>query len=252
MKMIYTIAVKELKSWFYSPLAWSVLAVMQAILAYMFLSQMEVFQNLQARLSTIPDAPGLTDLVIVPLYSSAAMILLLISPLLTMRLIAEERRNKTLTLLLTAPIRYTDIILGKYIGIMLLYSLIIVLISLMPASLAVGGSPDWGKVFANAFGLLLISSCFAAIGVYTSCLTAYTTVAAVTAFGILMLLWILDWTAGVSHQSSALLHYFSMLSHFQNLQTGLLNSSDVSYYILFTMTFLMLSVKRLDQDRIQQ
>ncbi len=249
--MIITIAKKELKSLFYSPLAWSLLAVLQAVLAYMFLSQMEIFQSLQGRLSNVPDAPGLTDLVIVPLYSSAAMILLLVSPLLTMRLIAEERRNKTLSLLMTAPISYTDIILGKFFGTMILYLILISLITLMPLSLALGGDPDWGKLTANCLGLLLLSACFAAIGIYMSCLTIYPAVAAIGSFGLLLLLWILDWTAGVSHQSSEILEYFSMLSHFQNLQIGLINSSDIIYYLLFCITFLMLSIRRLQKDRFQ-
>ena len=98
--MIFSIASRELKTLFLSPLAWSILAVLQFILAYLFLTQIETFTTFQARLANIDNAPGLTDIIVLPLFSNASIILLLVTPLLTMRLVSEERRNKTLSLLL--------------------------------------------------------------------------------------------------------------------------------------------------------
>ncbi|MFI3198840.1 MAG: ABC transporter permease, partial [Methylococcaceae bacterium] len=102
--MMLTIAKREFKSLFLSPLAWTVLAVLQGLLAYLFLTQVETFTLIQPKLASIDGAPGLADIVVTPLYGNAAIILLLVTPLLTMRLICEERRNKTLSLLLSAPI----------------------------------------------------------------------------------------------------------------------------------------------------
>jgi len=101
--MIFTLAQRELRTLFLSPLAWSILAVVQFILAYLFLSQLNEFLTLQPQLKVIEGAPGVTDLVVVPVYGSAAFILMMVVPLLTMRVISEERRSRSLPLLLSAP-----------------------------------------------------------------------------------------------------------------------------------------------------
>ncbi len=250
--MIITIASRELKTLFCSPLAWSILGILQALLAYIFLTQVDAYLSLQSRLVNIDEAPGLTDLIVVPLYTSSGMVLLIITPLLTMRLIAEERRNKTLSLLLSAPISNTEIILGKFLGIYVFLLIIVGLISIMPVSLLSGSYLDIGKLSANILGLSLLTGSFAAIGLYMSCIAGHPAVAAASTFGSLLLLWILDWTAGLNHQSDRLLEYFSLLSHFQNLQTGLVDSRDICYFLLFCTTFLMLSVLRLENDRLQK
>ncbi len=250
--MIYAIAARELKSLFLSPLAWSILAVLQFILAYLFLGQLETFISFQAQLINIQSAPGITDIVILPLYSNASIILLLVTPLLTMRLVCEERRNKTLALLLSAPISSVEIILGKFFGILAMLVLIIGMITLMPLSLTAGSEIDSGKLISNILALILLVSAFAALGLYMSCIASHPTTAAICSFGLLLLLWVLDWSAGIQGQGSELVDYLSILKHFQNLQSGLLNSSDMSYFLLFISTFLILSVRRLENDRLQK
>jgi ABC-2 type transport system permease protein len=252
MSMISTIAAREFKSLFLSPLAWTVLAILQCILAYLFLTQVETFTLIQPKLAAIENAPGLTDIVAIPLYGNAGIILLLVTPLLTMRLICEERRNKTLSLLLSAPISNTDIILGKYLGILGLLFLMVFLITLMPLSLLAGGELDLGKLFANLLALLLLVSAFTATGLFMSTIAGHPTVAAMGTFGILLLLWILDWSTGMKDQRSELFEYLSILRHFQNLQSGLINSVDVSYFLLFTATFIILSIRSLDNERLQK
>ena len=143
--MILSIAYREFRSLFLSPLAWSILAIIQFILAYLFLTQVETFTAIQAQLSAIDSAPGLTDVIVTPLYGNAAIILMLVTPLLTMRLICEERRNKTLALLLSAPVSNSDIVIGKYLGILGLLLIMTGLITLMPLSLLAGGTLDFGK-----------------------------------------------------------------------------------------------------------
>jgi len=252
MSMILTIAKREFKSLFLSPLAWTVLAVLQGLLAYLFLTQVETFTLIQPKLASIDGAPGLADIVVTPLYGNAAIILLLVTPLLTMRLICEERRNKTLALLLSAPISTTDIILGKYLGSLGLLLLVVVLVTLMPLSLLVGGELDWGKLAANLLALVLLVSAFTATGLFMSTVAGHPTVAAMSTFGILLLLWILDWSASMKDQRSELFEYLSILRHFQNLQSGQLSSVDVSYFLLFTATFILLSIRSLANDRLQK
>ena len=252
MSMIFTIASREFKSLFLSPLAWTVLAILQCILAYLFLTQVETFTLIQPKLATIEGAPGLTDIVVTPLYGNAGIILLLVTPLLTMRLICEERRNKTLPLLLSAPISNADIIIGKYLGLLGLLLLMILLITLMPLSLLMGGELDIGKLAANLLALLLLVIAFTATGLFMSTIARHPTVAAIGTFGILLLLWILDWTTGMKDQRSELFEYLSILRHFQNLQSGLISSVDIIYFLLFTATFILLSIRSLDNERLQK
>ena len=252
MNKMLAIATREFKSLFLSPLAWTILAILQFILAFLFLSQVETFTLLQPQLADIESAPGLTDIIATPLFGNAGIILLLVTPLLTMRLVCEERRNKTLSLLLSAPVSNTDIILGKYLSILGLMGLIIALITLMPLSLLSGGNLDMGKLFANVLALLLLVSAFTAVGLFMSCVAAHPTVAAMSTFGMLLLLWILDWSAGMQDQRSELFEYLSILGHFQNLQSGLISSADISYFLLFIITFIVLSIRRLDNDRLQK
>ncbi len=252
MKLILTIASREFKSLFLSPLAWTFLAVLQFLLAYLFLSQVETFTALQTKLATIENAPGLTDIVVPPLFGNAGIILLLVTPLLTMRIICEERRNKTLTLLFSAPISNTEIILGKYLGLLGLLWLVVAMITLMPLSLLMGGGLDFGKLFSNSLALWLLVTAFTAAGLYMSCLATHPAVAAMSTFGLLLLLWILDWSSNLRDQRSELFEYLSVLRHFQNIQSGLISSADVCYFLLFIVCFVLLSIRRLDSDRLQK
>lgn len=252
--MIFVIAGRELRSLFLSPLAWSILAVVQLILAYMFLAQIDFFLQVQPRLPLLASAPGVTEIIAVPLFGNAAMVLLLVVPLITMRLISDERRNQTLTLLLAAPISMTSIVLGKFLGVMLFLLVMLLLLLLMPLSLLLGGSLDFGVLAATVLGLFLLLASFAAVGIFMSSLTAQPTIAAVSSFGILLLLWIIDWagnagtTAGPGNN---MLAYLSLLRHYEALLKGVFNSADLLYYLLFIVTFLVLTVRRLDAERTQ-
>ena len=252
MNMMLTIASREFRTLFLSPLAWTVLAILQGLLAYLFLTQVETFNLIQPKLATIEGAPGLTDIIVTPLYGNAAIILLLVTPLLTMRVICEERRNKTLSLLLSAPISNADIIIGKYLGLLGLLLLVVFLITLMPLSLLIGGELDAGKLAANLLALVLLVAAFTSTGLFMSTVAGHPIVAAIGTFGILLLLWILDWSSSMKDQRSELFEYLSILRHFQNLQSGLMSSVDISYFLLFTATFILLSIRSLTNGRLQK
>jgi ABC-2 type transport system permease protein len=247
----FTIAGRELRSLFLSPLAWVMLAVTQLILAYMFLTQIDYYLALQPKLAGLKNAPGVTDLVVAPLFGNAAVILLLITPLITMRLISDERRNQTISLLFSAPVSISEIVIGKFLATFAFLMIILSLIALMPLSLLSIGDLDLGKFCAGILGLMLLLAAFDALGLYMSCLSSQPTVAAVSSFGALLLLWIIDW-AGSGEQASGLFAYLSLLRHFENLLQGLIHSSDIVYFILFIGSFLLFSIRRLDNDRLQK
>ncbi len=248
--MVLHIAGRELRSLFLSPLAWAVLAVMLLIHAYLFLSQIEQYLVIQPQLVLIEGAPGVTEVVVSPLFGSAAVVLLLVVPLLTMRLISEERRSGTLSLLLSAPVSMSEIVIGKYLGIVAFLFILPVLLGLMSLSLLAGGTLDFGLLAAGVLGLCLMLAAFAAVGLFMSTLTIYPTVAAVSTFGVLLLLWIVDWAGNTTaDDGGGALAYFSMMHHFQALLRGVFDTADIAWFLLFIITFLVLSILRLEADR---
>jgi ABC-2 type transport system permease protein len=146
----------------------------------------------------------------------------------------------------------TEIVLGKYLGILGFFFIMLALIALMPLSLLLAGHLDFGLFFSGLLGLTLMLAAFAAAGLFMSTLTNHPTVAAVASFGLLLLLWVIDWAGGMGGDGSgALFSYLSLQKHYQALLSGLFDSSDVVYYLLFITTFLVLSIRRLDADRLQ-
>lgn len=246
--MIGAIAWAELKRLFLSPLAWVILAVVQLILGFMFLSNLEYFFIVQARLMASGGTQGVTEIVVAPLFGNAAIVLLLVIPLISMRLLAEERRQRTLPLLYSAPVSMTQIVLGKYTGLLGFLAILLLGIALMPLSLLAGGRLDSGMVAAGLLGLSLLLAAFAAVGLFMSSLTQHQMVAALGTFGALLLFWILDWAGG--GEQSGVLSYLSLLNHYEPFLNGVFDTADVAYLLLFTLTFLVLSVRRLDMERL--
>jgi len=247
---VLVIAGRELRGLFLTPLAWVVLAVVTFIIAYLFFVQLELFLVLQPRLRALEGAPGVTDLVVAPALGNIAVVVLLIVPLLTMRLISEEQRSGSLTLLLSAPVSTFEIVLGKYAGVVGFLLVLVLLIAAIPASLLMATALDLGKLLAGLLALILLLGSFAAVGLYMSALAPQPTVAGVSSFGTLLLLWIIDWAGQSEAQASNLFAYLSMLRHFQPLVTGLINSTDIIYFLLVTVTFLGLSVRHLEGRRL--
>jgi ABC-2 type transport system permease protein len=248
--MILTIAKREISSLFLSPLAWIILAVVQVLLGYMFLAQIDNFFLLQPQLLQLENVPGVTDIVIAPLFSLAAIILLMIMPLITMRSIAEEKGNKTLTLLISSPISMTEIVLGKFLGLFFFVFILVSLLMLMPLSLFIGTAIDAGKLLSIYISMLLLLSSFAAIGLYLSSLTENQTIAAVGTFGALLMLWIIDWIGESLPNNQGVVSYLSPLQHHQTMLEGVFNTADVAYYLIFIIVFLVLTIRQLDRERL--
>ncbi len=248
--MILTIAKREFRSMFLSPLAWVILAVIQIILAWSFLTTVDYFFSIQSDLTTLTNAPGVTDLVATPLLEVASIILLMIMPLLTMRLISEEKRNKTISLLLSAPVSISEIVIGKYLGLLFFISIILLLIIAMPLSLSIGTELDIIKLLSGALGLFLMLAAFSAAGLYMSSLTDNPIIAAMSTFGLLLFLWLLN-NNSASDGGTNVLNYLSLHTHFAPLLRGILNSSDIAYFLLFIVGFIVLTVRQLETQRLQ-
>ncbi|MBA4142803.1 MAG: ABC transporter permease subunit [Nitrosospira sp.] len=239
---------KELRILFGSPLAWVILALVQLVLTWVFLAHLETFLQVQPQLIMIANPPGVTETIVAPLFAMAAVVLLMAAPLLTSRLIAEERRNHTLPFLVSAPISMTDIVLGKFLGLMVFFSAVVALVAILSMSLLAGGPLDIGLLLSNIAGLCLICACFVSLGLYISCLSASPATAGAGTLGALLALWVMDNATGEGKDN--ITRNFSLLSHYENFNRGMIDTFDLAYFVIFILIFLVLSIRRLDGERL--
>jgi ABC-2 type transport system permease protein len=255
--MIFTIAGKELRSLFASPLAWLVLTVVQVILGYGFLKRLDDFLQIQSQLARMASPPGVTELVAAPTYATAAAVLLFAVPLLAMRMIAEERRNQTMTLLLSAPVSMTEIVIGKFAGLTAFLLLIVLQVLVMPLMLVGSTTLDFGLLGALTLALLLLAAGFSAVGLYASSLTTQPVAAALIAFGLLLTMLFAGETAEDTLRArgwpvpAALAQVFSPLRNFEPLGKGVIDSYAIACALLLAAGFLVLTVRRLDGQRLR-
>ncbi len=245
--MIRLLAMRELRSLFSMPSTWLVLAVLQFVFAWFFLARLEEFLEAQPQLAQLANPPGVTQTVAGPLFYTAALLLMMLVPMFTMRLIAEERRNQTLALLLSSPLSEYHIVLGKFTGLMTFLLLLISTLPLMSCTMALGTSLDQGLLISNLLGLILLTASYASLGLYVSSLTSQPVIAAIGALILLVGLWLAD--IGASAPDSPW-HLFSPFYHFQNFNSGLIDSRDIAFFVLFTAFFLLLTMKRLHNNRV--
>ena len=241
--MIWTIANRELKNLFLSPLAWIVLGIAQVIFGMIFSSVMSDYGANKGE-----QVAGITAYILQPMFGLAPFVLVIVVPLLTMRLIAEERRNHTLVLLVSAPISMAEIVLGKFLGVLLYLLILSALLIVMALSLLFGGTLDFGLLFSSLLGLVLLLCSFTAIGVFMSTLTKSPTLAAIGSFGMLFLLWMFALSANIYGDN--VLSYLSIIEHYVPFIQGLFSTRDLIYFLVITAIFLVFSVRRLNMDRL--
>jgi ABC-2 type transport system permease protein len=240
--MIRSLAKKELHTLFVAPSTWWMLALLQFIFAWFYLARMDDYLQVQAQLAQMDSAPGATISIAAPLASVLAIVLMMLVPLFTMRLIAEERRNQTWILLTTAPISATDIVLGKFFGLLAMLSIIIAACTVMMSSLALGTHADFGLIAGNILGVWLLAASYAALGLFFSSLTRQPVVAAFGALAVSFGLWMLEMSSGA-------VRVLSPNVHFQNLNVGLISSTDLIYFVLFIVGFLLVTIERIRRER---
>jgi len=246
MSALTAIARHEARRIFVSPLAWTVLAVIQFIMGLSFFLLLGEMVNNPGSLNQYS---GVADYIGGGLFGFSAVLLLLIVPLMTMRLFAEDKKSGSLTLLTTAPASLTEIVLGKFLGLTVFFLAVLVPMALMPFSLMSGTDLDTGRIFAGLLGQLLLMLSFGAAGLFVSALTKEPVIAAVGGFGLLLVVWLLEAMAYGGGLFSELFRYLSLIGHFEKLRRGVFDTADVAYYLLFITFFLWLAVQRLDIER---
>lgn len=250
---IWAIFKKEMRLYFTSPVAWVVFTIFLLIAGYFFYSIFAFF-TLASMQSMMNPQMGrdlnVTDSVMRPLFSNVSVILLLLLPLVTMRLFAEERRAGTIELLLTYPVRDGAVLAGKYLAAFALYAIMIALTLLYPLIVVYFARLEWGPIFTGYLGLLLMGATFIAVGVFASSLTENQIVAAITTFGALLIFWILGWSADYAGGTAGkVLQFLSILEHNDSFSKGVLDTKDVLYYLNFTLLALFLTLRSLEARR---
>ena len=247
--MIFQVARKELKSMFSSPMGWVILSLLMFAFGTYYLNGVNDYFAVMSGAMRPAERTGVTQFVGQIVYGFASFIVLFAVPLLSMRLISEERRNQTLPFLFSAPISLTEIVLGKFFGLVIFLGIIVVYIGVMLSTLNIWADIDFGYIIANSIGLLLMVASFSALGLYFSSMTQQPVVAAILTLIALFALMFLDrFFAGDPSNTLASL---SLTRHFQSFASGLIDTADIAYFLLFIITFLTLTVRRLDADRLR-
>jgi ABC-2 type transport system permease protein len=221
---------KELRALFYSPVAYIIIAVFLVLMGYSF--TLTLFLNKFATLLHI-------------FFQSAGLLFLLI-PIVTMRLFAEERKAGTLELLLTAPVRESQVVLAKYIASLTVVLTMIALTGVYAMVLGLFGTPDWGPIYTGYVGLALLASTLVALGLTISALTSNQVIAAIVTIGISFLLWTIDSLAAMMPEGlQRVLISLSLLAHFTPFATGALYASDLGFFVSTTLLALFLAMRAL-------
>ncbi len=232
---IFAIMKKELQSFFYSPVAYIVFASFLMIVGYLF--WVILISSSMASLE--------------PMLYNAAFILLLASPVLTMRLVSEEKKSHTIELLLTSPVSPFEIIAGKFLACFALYLALIALTLQYPLVLSAYSTEfDMGPVYSGYIGLVLLGAAYISLGLFASTLTENQIVAAMLSFGGLILFWIFGWAKHIFDNAfGELLGNLSIFDRYAEFLRGIVDSGNVIFFLIFTLTWLFLATRVLESDR---
>jgi len=254
MKAIKAIFNKEFKLFFYSPIAYVILALFTALTGvffYLYLSSfveaafMDMIRSQQYRMA--PQKFNVNLMLIRPYFWNIALISLFTLPLITMRLFSEEKRLGTVELLYTTPITPTQIIVGKFLAGLAYYAVLLVPTMLFHAILFMYGDPEFMPVLSGYIGLLLMGASFISMGLFISTLTENQIISAIGGFAAALLLWVIGWGSSFAGPTlGPILNYISIITHFEDFAQGVIDTQHIAYYVLFSFTGIYLSLKSIE------
>lgn len=229
-----TIARRELSVYFVSPIAYIVIAGFLVVSGFLFSAIL--IQTQQASMEIM--------------FNNLTVILLFITPLITMRLLADEQRSGTIEVLLTSPVRDWEVVLGKFLAAVGLFGVILLLTLLYPFLLwRLGGNPDWGPILSSYLGLLLLTGAMLSIGTLASALTENQIVAAAITFATLLILWLLSAASGVAGGAADVLRALSISERYNDFVRGAINLEDIIYYLSLITGALFIATRVLETRR---
>lgn len=252
MRKSLAILEKELEAYFVSPIAYAVITVFLLLSGFFFYNILSYF-NLQClQYSQYPymlEQLNVNEMVMRPLFHNMAIIVLLITPLLTMRLFAEEKRSGTIELLMTSPVTHWQVTLGKFGACFIVYTLMIGVTILYTAILMMHGHPDFGPILSGYLGLLLMGAAFISVGLLASSFTENQIVAAVISFGALLLFYMIGWLSNFTGAAlGKVLSYLSIIEHLDDFVKGVIDTKDIVFYLSFILFGLFLTVRTVESS----
>jgi len=253
MNNILAIAHKELKSYFASPVAYVVIGFSAILFGWFFINLLYYFDRTQMQAGSGfqgPQAINVNEIMISPLFLNVSVILLFTLPLITMRTYAEEKRSGTIELLLTSPLTDLQIVMGKFLGGLVLYGAMLAVTLVHMAILFAYGNPEWRPIATGYLGLILMGACFLSLGLFVSSLTRNQIVAGMVTFAVFLMFWVINWIATfMGPTSQAVLNYLSITEHLNDFARGVIDTKHVVYYLSFIAFSLFLTVRAVDSER---
>jgi len=262
VRALFAIFRKELSVYFTTPLAWVVLMVMAFFSAQFFTGALDTWRFVSLRAVQVQSAGtlermNLTDLVVARLFGAVALFLVVTAPFLSMRLVAEEKRDRTFELLMTAPVRPAAIVLGKYLASLVVLAAALAVVGAYPLLLSrlaqgASGGPavEWATVWSGLAGLFLLGAMALSVGLFFSAATDTPVVAALLALVVLLGLWTAtQFTVGVEGPARDLAAALSASEHLGPFLQGRLVLSDVLYYLSFSVLGLWLADRAVEGHR---
>lgn len=247
---------RELKSYFSSLTVYIVILMFLLMTGYLFYNLLATFSIVSFQAQADPMVAkqyqllNINETVIRPLFGSIGVILLMMTPLLTMRLLAEEKKTGTIELLLTFPINDVDVVLGKYLACLVVLLTMVLLTVTYPILLVTLGEPEVVPIATGYLGLVLIGAAAISLGIFTSSMTENQIVAASMSFGMLFFFWLISFSVPlVSGGLGQLFSYISINEHIASMSKGVVDSTDIIYYLCFIVLFLFLTLRSLETKR---
>ncbi len=252
MRNILAIAQREVRHYFTTPTGWLALCAFLVITGFFFVLEVRWFamESMETAYNPYREPLDLGAHLIAPFYGEISLILLMMCPALSMRLFAEDRRQRSFELLLTSPVSTLEIVLGKYLGGMAFASLMVLSTLHYALLLLWVGEPDIGVLFSAYLSVLLLVGAFMAVGLLTSAMTESQVVALVLALAALLLFWALAAVGMIGGGPwSEALSEASLFTHAEPMGRGVLRLRDLVYYGTFIGVFLFATHQRVEGIR---
>lgn len=251
MRNIAAIAQREVNAYFVSPIAYVLIGFFALLFGWFFYVPLAFFVQQSSQMGMNPNqALNINQMLVGPTLMNTTVIMLFLFPLITMRTYAEEKRSGTIELLLTSPVTDVEIIIGKFLGAILLYAAMLAVTLIHIAILFIFGDPEWKPIATGYLGLLLMGGCFLSLGLFISSLTKNQIVAAMATFAVFLMLWVINWISTfVGPTTQTVLQYLSLTEHFDDFAKGIIDTKHVIYYLSFMAFGLFLTVKSVDSER---
>ncbi len=247
---------KELRSYFNSLIAYVVIAMFLLITGYFFYNLLATFSVVSFQAQTNPmlakqyNLLNINETVVRPLFGNISIIMLLMTPLLTMRLFAEEKKTGTIELLLTYPVQDIDVVMGKFMACFTVFLAMLAPTVTYPILLLALGEPEIIPILTGYLGLILLGAAFISLGIFTSSLTENQIISASVAFGMLFFFWLISYSVMlVSASLGKIISYIAINEHLESLAKGVVDTEDLIYYLCFILLFLFLTLRSLESKR---